>query len=106
MSQADYEARGLHPDTAKLVHEFANALADKLHAAEIKYGYTNGWLTDDWQNQCRGQLHEHISKGDPLDVAAYCAFMWQRGWSTSGWTRTLRPPRDISHGSKAANEEA
>ena len=83
----------LHPDTAKLVDDFADALAEKLHATEVKYGYTNGWLTDNWENECRGQLQDHISKGDPLDVAAYAAFMWRRGWSTNGWTRTLRRPQ-------------
>lgn len=27
-------------------------------------------------------FHQHIAKGDPRDVAAYCAFMWWHGWST------------------------
>lgn len=79
--QASIDA--LHPDTARLVEEFASALAGKLRAAEIKYGHTNGWLTEDWEHLCREHLEKHMQKGDPLDVAAYCAFMWRRGWSTT-----------------------
>lgn len=76
--------KGLHPTTRALVQEFANALATKLKSAEEKYGYSNGWATQDWEVECRRHLYEHIDKGDPLDVAAYCAFMWRRGWSTNG----------------------
>ena len=73
----------LSRDTARLVQDFANALAGKLARAEEKYGYTNGWLTQDWEAECRQHLVDHIQKGDPLDVAAYCAFMWARRWSTT-----------------------
>ena len=41
----------LHPETRRLVQDFAaalaaklHALAAKLHAAEKKYGYSDGWL--------------------------------------------------------------
>ena len=74
---------GLHPQTADLVARFAEALAAKLHKAEKKYGYSNGWLDDDWQRLCATKLVEHVQKGDPRDVAAYCAFMWHHGWRTS-----------------------
>jgi hypothetical protein len=73
---------GLHPETVALVLVFAAALAKKLRSAEIKYGYTNAWAIDDWETECRMALRDHISKGDPLDVAAYAAFMWKRGWPT------------------------
>jgi len=72
----------MHPNTTKLMADFTSALADKLAAAEKKYGYADNWLTDDWEAECRQKLIAHIEKGDPLDVAAYCAFMWGRGWST------------------------
>lgn len=75
--------QGLNPFTARLVHEFALALAGKLRSAETKYDYAAGWLTEDWERECRQHLLEHIAKGDPLDVAAYAAFMWRRGWSTA-----------------------
>jgi hypothetical protein len=75
---------GLHPQTRDLVGRFAEALAGKLRRAEEKYGYGDGWRTDDWEAKCRDDLRVHLGKGDPLDVAIYAAFMWERGWSTSG----------------------
>lgn len=77
---------GLHPKTADLVKRFAEALAAKLLRAEQKYGYSDGWSQDDWQAECVRHLHEHVAKGDPLDVAAYAAFCWAHGWSTAAPT--------------------
>lgn len=65
--------------TAKLVVDFARALASKLSAAEKKYGYTDGWAkaSDKWPYpECHGELMSHLRKGDPRDVAIYCAFLW------------------------------
>lgn len=73
---------GLHPATADLVLRFATALAEKLHKAEQKYGYADDWKKDGWSTQCQSHFLQHITKGDPRDVAAYCAFMWHHGWST------------------------
>lgn len=73
----------LEPNTALLVTRFANALADKLMKAQEKYGYEDGWMRADWLDECRQHLMEHIAKGDPRDVAAYCAFLWYHGASTA-----------------------
>ncbi|HBZ0630893.1 TPA: hypothetical protein MJB77_27265 [Klebsiella pneumoniae] len=73
---------GLHPDTQKLVADFCTALAEKLYKAQLKYGYDTDWKQDGWPSQCQAHFHQHIAKGDPRDVAAYCAFMWWHGWST------------------------
>lgn len=73
----------LHPLTVNLVVRFARALAQKLAAAEKKYGYSDGWTKPDWMDECRKKLLDHVSKGDPRDVAAYCAFLWHHGESTS-----------------------
>lgn len=75
---------GLHLRTALMVISFAGALATKLLKAQQKYGYTDGWARDDWEGEWRQHLHQHIAKGDPLDVAAYAAFGWHHGWSTVG----------------------
>lgn len=75
-------SEGLHPRTADLVRRFASALAEKLHAAEQKYGYTDAWAQPDWMDECRAALVEHVRKGDPRDVAAYCAFLWHHGERT------------------------
>ncbi|AIB11819.1 hypothetical protein ABAZ39_07370 [Azospirillum argentinense] len=89
---------GLHPDTAKLVTGFAEALAAKLRLAEVKYGYSDGWRRGDWRDELVAKLAEHVHKGDPRDVAAYCAFAWFHGWSLApaaapggveGWRGTL-----------------
>ena len=71
-----------HPDTQKLVTDFCTALAEKLYKAQLKYGYDADWKQDGWPTQCQAQFHQHIAKGDPRDVAAYCAFMWYHGWKT------------------------
>lgn len=73
----------LHPRTNDLVDRFAAALKDKLAQAEQKYGYSDGWADPGWMDECRGQLLSHIEKGDPRDVAAYCAFLWHHGERTS-----------------------
>ena len=73
---------GLHPDTQKLVTDFCTALVDKLYKAEQKYGRSTDWKQDNWSTQCLVHFHQHIAKGDPRDVAAYCAFMWYHDWKT------------------------
>lgn len=85
-AQADLLAIGtahLHPATRDLVGRFSRALADKLASAEKKYGYSDGWADPDWMDECRQHLLEHVAKGDPRDVAAYCAFLWHHGGSTT-----------------------
>lgn len=72
----------LHPDTQNLVADFCAALAEKLYKAQLKYGYDADWKQDGWPSQCQAHFHQHIAKGDPRDVAAYCAFMWYHGWKT------------------------
>ncbi|OIQ64934.1 hypothetical protein GALL_535120 [mine drainage metagenome] len=72
----------MHPRTADLVLRFSSALAKKLGAAQRKYGYGDGWAENDWMDECREQLLEHVRKGDPRDVAAYCAFLWHHGERT------------------------
>jgi hypothetical protein len=60
-----------------------DAMRHKLAAAEKKYGYTDRWQETDWMDECRDKLIEHVAKGDPRDVAAYCAFLWHHGASTA-----------------------
>lgn len=84
---------GLHPDTRELVLDFAGKMAKKLHKAQIKYGFDNGWRHPNWDTakgndqfsdptQCLIAFSHHIDKGDPVDVANYCAFMDWHGWSS------------------------
>jgi len=78
----------LHPATADLIDRFTAALRDKLLAAQRKYGYADNWQREDWMDECRVCLREHLEKGDPRDVAAYCAFLWHHGASTTAKTLT------------------
>ncbi len=66
----------LHVNTAKLVKDFAEALMVKLLKAQEKYGYADSWIYPNWMDECRQELRDHTEKGDPLDVAAYAAFLW------------------------------
>lgn len=64
-----------------LCDEFAAALFNKLLQSERKYGWNNGWMNAGWGDDLRRDIRRHIEKGDPRDVAAYCAFAWHHGWS-------------------------
>jgi len=72
----------LNPATADLVRRFSVALAGKLAQAERKYGYSDEWRRRDWLPECRAHLRAHLAKGDPRDVAGYCAFLWDHGEPT------------------------
>lgn len=73
----------LHPDSLELLNHCRSILACKMVANQEKYGYTNEWLTQDWENECKEHLLKHLYKGDPKDVAIYAMFMIFRGWSTA-----------------------
>lgn len=72
-------ANDLHPVTQDLVNRFAEALAVRLAKAQREHGYTDNWARDDWMDECRQKLAEHAQRGDPLNVAAYTAFLWHHG---------------------------
>jgi hypothetical protein len=64
----------------KLVDGFANALRAKLMLAHANG--RRGWQEKDWEHECQQGLLRHVAKGDPRDVAAFCAFMWHHNWIT------------------------
>jgi hypothetical protein len=69
-----------HDDLEDLVARFSKALLAKLKLARANG--RSGWQLDDWEEHCHAGLLRHLAKGDPRDVAAYCAFMWHHGWAT------------------------
>ena len=81
---------GLHPCTTTLVRDFAEAMAKKLRDSEIKHGWTANWMRQDWRDELASELLRHVRKGDPIDVAAYCAFAWFHGWSVAPTSPTAR----------------
>lgn len=78
----------LHDDTKALVRDFAEQMATKLRHAEIKYGYGNGWKTEDWEYNCARELRRHLQKGDPRDVAIPL-FAWVGGCPAAPYLSTL-----------------
>ncbi|GAB2959162.1 hypothetical protein GCM10027048_28070 [Hymenobacter coalescens] len=103
-SNEKYQAIAGNASTDSIVHLvscFGAALQTKLLAAREKYGYhADDWLQTDWEDECRQGLLNHIAKGDPRDVAAYCAFMWHHGWSTAGSASPV-----VGEGAAAGSEE-
>jgi len=68
--------------TDDLVDRFAAAMKDKLRRAEEKYGWDDGFLEPENIDGMREELYFHLTKGDPRDVANYCAFLWHHDAST------------------------
>lgn len=81
LSPAPSEANAAPDPLSDLVARFSNALLKKLRLAQANG--RSGWERDDWEDDCRRGMLAHIEKGDPRDVAAYCAFMWHHGWVTA-----------------------
>lgn len=72
----------------QLVDGFTVALRMKLYKAEAKYGWNDAWMRPDWREELLDEIETHLNKGDPIDVAAFCAFAWHHGWS-------LKMPKDF-----------
>lgn len=77
----------LHPDD-KAVDQFVFALGQAMKAKLEKKrgeGYSQWWDKNafPWEKLIK-QMLEHIKKGDPLDVANYCMFLYHRGEKIDG----------------------
>lgn len=81
--QDEANMSNLSPDTNELIDNFARQMKVKLHKAQEKYGYNDNWKNSDWETACKVELYRHLDKGDPIDVANYCAFMHFHKWSTN-----------------------
>ena len=73
---------GLHIETKVLIIKFAEALGHKLLLAQSKHGYSVEWKNPNNVPFIQLDLEKHMRKGDPLDVAAYCAFLEYHGAAT------------------------
>jgi hypothetical protein len=80
-SRSEAPVAGDDDPLSDLVGRFSMALLKKLRLAQANG--RSGWELDDWEKQCQQGLLHHVEKGDPRDVAAYCAFMWHHGWVTA-----------------------
>ena len=73
------EARAL--DT--LVNRFAEVMRRKL-MRKLSTGYS-GWDDPDWtEASIRAAMIEHVEKGDPVDIANFAAFLWNRAPERAG----------------------
>lgn len=70
------KAEPAHPDDIA-VDALATAMKFKL-AKQRSKGY-GGWDTDCTQQRLSDLLRGHVDKGDPIDVANFCAFLSARG---------------------------
>ncbi len=95
----------LHTDSKRLVMAFAAAMAQKLAAAERKYGYGNSWTDKGWMDKCRADLISHLAKGDPRDVANYCAFLWWHNEPTAAQEPVSAEAQAI-HGAMSDEQES
>lgn len=85
----------LSPAMRVLVAQFAEAMGEKLLKAQIKHGFDDDWMRSDWEEKCQDDLRIHAAKGDPLDVANYCAFLWHHSWSTNPLSKLKLSKADI-----------
>ena len=79
---ATYEQVGepnAHIDEAA-VDSFASAM--KLKLAQARAKGRHGWETCH-PDALSAMLREHLEKGDPIDVANFCAFLWNKGYGIS-----------------------
>lgn len=73
---------GLHRDTQEMLRGFFEEMCEKARRAELKYGYMNGWRDTSWKHEFNRSILEHFEKGDPRDVAIFCAIGFSHGWPT------------------------
>lgn len=76
MLAAAPDALGAHTDDIA-VDKFAAAMKKKLAAARAKG--RGGWDDrEDLEQHLSNLLRAHVDKGDPIDVANFCCFLWNR----------------------------
>lgn len=85
------QAKTIDDHLVDLVSRFSAALLEKLRDSERKYKHASGWTNPDWDDHLRREIRKHIDKGDPRDVAAYCAFAWHHSWSLADSTKKDSP---------------
>lgn len=85
-----------HTDDAA-VDRFATAMKDKLAQARAKG--RSGWDDPECsQERLSRMLREHVSKGDPRDVANFCMFLWCRNESIAPYSTSSRDGEEYAAG--------
>jgi len=71
--------------SAQMLHQFFQAVADKFAAAEEKHQWKDEWRNiKDEEELFMKACKKHLEKGDPIDVCIYLAIMHYYDWGTIG----------------------
>ena len=96
---------------SKCLHQIAEPAAehiDDLAVGNLAYrmkaklakqrenGY-GGWDTDCTQERLSELLRQHVDKGDPVDVANFCAFLLARGEGIAAAPQAVQPAVHVAH---------
>ena len=65
-------------------------------AKQRENGY-GGWDTDCTQERLSELLRQHVDKGDPVDVANFCAFLLARGEGIAAAPQAVQPAVHVAH---------
>lgn len=70
--------------SARMLTRFFIGVVEKFLAAEEKHGWKDEWTRiGEQREKFIAELQRHVQKGDPRDVAIYCAIAQHYGWSTN-----------------------
>lgn len=70
-------------ESAKMLDAFFEATLEKFVAAQRKHNWEDDWKDAEMRILQNEALH-HLVKGDPRDVAIYCAICHHHNWPTYG----------------------
>ena len=77
IESAGRTARATVDALRELARGFCDALEAKLFSMSTED--LSGWDSPDWTpQQISAAIREHVEKGDPIGVAAFCALLWNR----------------------------
>lgn len=78
-----YPREVLEAELRQLCNKFADKMYAKMIKSEEKYNFNGRWKWDYQIPKMQQALAEHVNKGDPIDVANFCAFLDYHGASTN-----------------------
>jgi hypothetical protein len=73
----------MSPASRAMLENFFISVVRKFEIAEAKHNWQDAWRDAD-KTLLQAALAGHVRKGDPIDVAIYCAICEVHGWPTYG----------------------
>lgn len=68
------------PDQPDHLRELTDTLYFELRRAKEKYGYTDGWIRNDWHDELIVNLRDHIQRNKTIGAIAFLGFAWYHKW--------------------------